>query len=43
VALFIEAKNKSIAKWYESYGAVALIDAPLLLILPKFLKIQIIK
>jgi hypothetical protein len=34
VALFIEAKNESIAKWYESYGAVALIDAPLLLILP---------
>ena len=34
VALFIEAKSEGIAKWYESYGAVALVDATLSLLLP---------
>jgi GNAT superfamily N-acetyltransferase len=34
VALLIDAKNPSVAKWYESYGAVPLADAPLTLLLP---------
>jgi GNAT superfamily N-acetyltransferase len=34
VALLIDAKNQSVAKWYSSYGAIPLIDAPLSLILP---------
>lgn len=34
VALLIDAKNAEVAKWYESYGAVALEDAPLSLLLP---------
>jgi len=34
VALLIDAKNQSIARWYEGYGAVALLDHPLSLLLP---------
>ena len=33
VAMLIDAKNEA-ANWYASYGAVALNDAPLSLILP---------
>ena len=34
VALLIDAKNERAARWYESYGALALDDAPLCLVLP---------
>ncbi len=34
VALLIDAKNDSAARWYESYGALRLDDAPLSLVLP---------
>lgn len=34
VALLIDAKNDRAAAWYASYGAVALLDAPLSLLLP---------
>mgnify|MGYP001813647315 FL=1 len=34
VALLIDAKNERVAKWYASYGAVPLLDAPLSLHLP---------
>jgi GNAT superfamily N-acetyltransferase len=34
VALVIDAKNERVAGWYASYGAVALLDAPLSLLLP---------
>jgi GNAT superfamily N-acetyltransferase len=34
VALLIDAKNDRAARWYESYGAPPLIDAPLSLVLP---------
>ncbi|MFT4822730.1 MAG: GNAT superfamily N-acetyltransferase [Halioglobus sp.] len=34
VALLIDAKNERVAKWYASYGAVPLRDAPLSLFLP---------
>ena len=34
VALLIDAKNERAAKWYASYGAVPLADAPLSLVLP---------
>jgi hypothetical protein len=34
VALLIDAKNERAAKWYVSYGAVPLADAPLCLLLP---------
>jgi hypothetical protein len=34
VALLIDAKNERAAKWYASYGAVPLADAPLSLLLP---------
>lgn len=34
VALLIDAKNERVAKWYASYGALPLLDAPLSLILP---------
>jgi GNAT superfamily N-acetyltransferase len=33
VALLIDAKNDCAAKWYESYGAMRLTDAPLSLVL----------
>lgn len=34
VALLIDAKNDGVAKWYASYGALPLLDAPLSLLLP---------
>ena len=34
VALLIDAKNDRAAQWYRSYGALALDDAPLSLVLP---------
>ena len=34
VAILIDAKNERIAKWYGSYGALALADTPLKLVLP---------
>ncbi|MGC2656967.1 MAG: GNAT family N-acetyltransferase [Bryobacteraceae bacterium] len=34
VVLVIDAKNEKVAGWYASYGAVALLDAPLTLLLP---------
>jgi GNAT superfamily N-acetyltransferase len=34
VALLIDAKNERAARWYESYGALAMDDAPLTLVLP---------
>ncbi len=34
VALLIDAKNDRVAKWYASYGAMPLLDAPLSLLLP---------
>ncbi|GAB2603892.1 GNAT family N-acetyltransferase [Nitrincola alkalisediminis] len=33
VALLIDAKNNRVATWYESYGAVPLLNAPLSLLL----------
>jgi hypothetical protein len=32
--MLIDAKNERVAKCYESYGAIALLDAPLSLVLP---------
>lgn len=34
VALLIDAKNDRAARWYETYGALVLADAPLSLVLP---------
>ncbi len=34
VAILIDAKNERAARWYASYGAVPLMDAPLSLLLP---------
>src|SRR5277367_1925599 len=34
VALLIDVKNERAARWYQSYGALALDDAPLSLVLP---------
>jgi GNAT superfamily N-acetyltransferase len=34
IALLIDAKNEQVATWYEKYGAIALSDTPLTLILP---------
>jgi hypothetical protein len=34
VALLIDAKTDRAARWYESYGALRLDDAPLSLVLP---------
>lgn len=34
IALRIDAKNEHVARWYQSYGAVPLLDAPLSLLLP---------
>jgi GNAT superfamily N-acetyltransferase len=34
VAILIDAKNKRVAAWYASYGALPLLDAPLSLVLP---------
>lgn len=34
VALLIDAKDSSVARWYAGFGAVPLLDAPLSLLLP---------
>lgn len=34
VALLIEAKSDRAARWYQGYGAIALLDAPQSLVLP---------
>jgi len=34
VALLIDAKNKGVANWYASYGALPLLDTPFSLLLP---------
>jgi GNAT superfamily N-acetyltransferase len=34
VVLVIDAKSERVARWYASYGAVPLLDAPLSLLLP---------
>jgi GNAT superfamily N-acetyltransferase len=34
VALLIDAKNDPVARWYEAYGALRLLDAPQSLVLP---------
>ena len=34
VAMLVDAKNEGVAKWYASYGALPLLDAPLSLLLP---------
>ena len=34
VALLIDAKNDRVARWYESCGALPILDAPLSLLLP---------
>ncbi len=34
VALLVDAKNERVARWYASYGALPLLDAPLSLLLP---------
>ncbi|MGD0942221.1 MAG: GNAT family N-acetyltransferase [Terracidiphilus sp.] len=34
VVLVIDAKNERVARWYLSYGAIPLVDAPLSLMLP---------
>jgi len=34
VVLVIDAKSEGVAKWYASYGALPLLDAPLSLLLP---------
>ncbi len=43
VALFIDAKHDHAAQWYESYGAVRLLDAPLSLVLPFAVAIKVLK
>ncbi len=43
VALLIDAKNDHAALWYESYGAVRLLDAPLSLVLPFAVAIKVLK
>lgn len=34
VAMLIDAKNDRVARWYADHGALALLDAPLSLVLP---------
>ena len=34
VALLIDAKNEGVARWYASYGALPLLDAPNSLVIP---------
>jgi GNAT superfamily N-acetyltransferase len=43
VALLIDAKNDRAAQWYAGYGAVALLDAPLSLVLPFAVAIDALK
>lgn len=41
--MLIDAKNEQVATWYASYGALALLDAPLTLVLPLDLVASAIK
>ncbi len=34
VALAIDAKDEAVARWYERFGALRLLDDPLALVLP---------
>ena len=34
VAMLIDARNERVAAWYADYGALAMLDAPLTLVLP---------
>jgi subtilisin family serine protease len=34
VAIVIDANNDGVARWYQTYGAIAMQDAPLTLVLP---------
>jgi GNAT superfamily N-acetyltransferase len=43
VALLIDAKNERVAQWYASYGCVALLDAPLSLVLPLAIAVDALK
>lgn len=43
VALLIDAKDDPTAQWYEGYGALRLLDAPLSLVLPFAVVIQALK
>ncbi|AZG78899.1 GNAT family N-acetyltransferase [Methylocystis rosea] len=43
VALLIDAKSDGAAKWYESYGALRLLDAPLSLVLPFSVVLEALK
>lgn len=43
VAVLIDAKNDRAAQWYESYGAVRLLDVPLSLVLPFATAIEALK
>jgi GNAT superfamily N-acetyltransferase len=43
VALLIDAKNDRAARWYESYGALRLDDAPLSLVLPLAVAVDALK
>jgi hypothetical protein len=43
VALLIDAKSDHAAQWYESYGAVRLVDAPLCFVLPLAMAIKALK
>ena len=43
VALAIDAKDESAARWYERFGALPLLDGPLKLVLPLNLIAEAIK
>jgi GNAT superfamily N-acetyltransferase len=43
VGLLIDAKNDRAAQWYAGYGAVALLDAPLSLVLPFAVAVDALK
>ncbi len=43
VALLIDAKNDVVAEWYESYGAVRLLDAPRALVLSFAIALEALK
>lgn len=42
-AMMIDAKDEKVARWYASYGAVALIDAPHSMLLPYSLLIAAVR
>jgi GNAT superfamily N-acetyltransferase len=43
VGLLIDAKNDRAAQWYAGYGALALLDAPLSLVLPLAVAVDALK